>query len=674
MLKNGEVGLDRLVKFLIFAVNKYSAGSLEMAASAEESGERQKRAFDEVRRELGNQLVDVGAKLQEGIADSLEALTPVIVNLAKAVAGAVELLVNGIVVVINNFRNLIDVVTVLAGGAVLGSLLTMLGKVGTAMGAKGFAFSVSLLARFIRFKLTTAVSGLILKLKALALTMAKNPITLLALGITALGVSMFRASQKHKDFIDDITSGVMSLDDAGKRVDKYKKRLETLNKIQGIIEKDPTAVAGLAAGGRNIRQNQLPGAAGDVQKLVQGLQDSDLPALSLGTEEGLLQARAITSTQLSGIRAAIAGRAPEEGLNIDELLKNLGVNQFETFLGGGGGGDGRQDISDAMMQARINGMRQIVTLADVEAKLANDLLQISLDDLEVNEEIVAKAQAHFNAEQSRLQIEQQLQTLQENIAAQIDEARLATGEITQEQFNQNELERRRVELQKELLPLLLARKKTEEEIEEIIQAILDGMKQGQAKTKSFVGGLKELIEEATNLNDILADHGVQAVDNFADAFANFVATGKASFRDFANSVLQDLSRIIARYAFFQGLKAAFPGLNLVPNAKGNIYAKNKIVPFAYGGIVNKPTLFPMANGAGLMGEAGPEAIMPLRRGRGGKLGVEASGGVGNVVVNVDASGSRVQGDQPNAKALGSAIGAAVQAEIVRQKRPGGLLS
>ena len=53
--------------------------------------------------------------------------------------------------------------------------------------------------------------------------------------------------------------------------------------------------------------------------------------------------------------------------------------------------------------------------------------------------------------------------------------------------------------------------------------------------------------------------------------------------------------------------------------------------------------------------------MPLRRGQDGKLGVEASGGVGNVVVNVDV-GSRVQGDQPNAKALGSAIGAAVQAE------------
>ena len=135
-----------------------------------------------------------------------------------------------------------------------------------------------------------------------------------------------------------------------------------------------------------------------------------------------------------------------------------------------------------------------------------------------------------------------------------------------------------------------------------------------------------------------------------------------------SNVLRQLGRLVVQFGMQSFVDSIFP------NAKGNVYAENKIVPFAYGGIVNKPTLFPMANGAGLMGEAGPEAIMPLRRGRDGKLGVEASGGVGNVVVNVDASGSRVQGDQPNAKALGSAIGAAVQAEIVRQKRPGGLLS
>ena len=77
----------------------------------------------------------------------------------------------------------------------------------------------------------------------------------------------------------------------------------------------------------------------------------------------------------------------------------------------------------------------------------------------------------------------------------------------------------------------------------------------------------------------------------------------------------------------------------------------------------------------LMGEAGPEAVLPLRRGANGKLGVESSGGgMGNVVVNVDATGSNVQGDQPNADRLGKAIGQAVQAELIKQKRPGGLLT
>jgi phage-related minor tail protein len=98
-------------------------------------------------------------------------------------------------------------------------------------------------------------------------------------------------------------------------------------------------------------------------------------------------------------------------------------------------------------------------------------------------------------------------------------------------------------------------------------------------------------------------------------------------------------------------------------------------PFARGGIVNGPTLFPFAKGIGLMGEAGPEAIMPLRRGRDGNLGVMSSGGgTTNVVVNVDASGSSVEGDQAQAKALGNAISAAVQSELVKQKRPGGLLA
>jgi lambda family phage tail tape measure protein len=120
-------------------------------------------------------------------------------------------------------------------------------------------------------------------------------------------------------------------------------------------------------------------------------------------------------------------------------------------------------------------------------------------------------------------------------------------------------------------------------------------------------------------------------------------------------------------------------------AMGGTFAANNIVPYAMGGaftnsVVSKPTLFKFAAGGtmrtGLMGEAGPEAIMPLSRGPNGKLGVASSGGGGtNVTVNVDASGnSQVAGDQNQGAQLGRVIAGAVQQELIRQKRPGGLLA
>ena len=141
--------------------------------------------------------------------------------------------------------------------------------------------------------------------------------------------------------------------------------------------------------------------------------------------------------------------------------------------------------------------------------------------------------------------------------------------------------------------------------------------------------------------------------------------------------------MILKALFFKALFGLFPGLQtflgfekggVVESAKGNVFAQNKVVPYASGGVIDKPVIFPMAKGMGLAGESGPEAILPLKRGRGGRLGVESSGGVGNVVVNVDASGSNVQGDNAQASELGKMLGASIQAELVKQKRPGGLLA
>ena len=193
-------------------------------------------------------------------------------------------------------------------------------------------------------------------------------------------------------------------------------------------------------------------------------------------------------------------------------------------------------------------------------------------------------------------------------------------------------------------------------------------------TLDRLDAVQALADAQGNLNDKTEDYSI-TLDQIRDTLANQMTSAIEGLIDGTKSLGESLSGLLKTFAsmFLQSGVKSLVG-SIFPSAYGNVVANNKIVPFAYGGVVNKPTLFPMANGAGLMGEAGPEAIMPLRRNASGRLGVESSGGVGNVVVNVDATGSSVQGDQPSSEQLGRAIGQAVQAELIKQKRPGGLLT
>lgn len=84
------------------------------------------------------------------------------------------------------------------------------------------------------------------------------------------------------------------------------------------------------------------------------------------------------------------------------------------------------------------------------------------------------------------------------------------------------------------------------------------------------------------------------------------------------------------------LGSALSGNLLSASAKGNVIAGGAVRPFAKGGVIAAPTYFPLGRGAGLMGEKGAEAIMPLARGPDGKLGVQAAGGGGtsvNITIN-----------------------------------------
>lgn len=142
-----------------------------------------------------------------------------------------------------------------------------------------------------------------------------------------------------------------------------------------------------------------------------------------------------------------------------------------------------------------------------------------------------------------------------------------------------------------------------------------------AKTESFEAAMRGMEASAKNFGSVMTT-----------AVKGAILEGK-SFED----VLRQIGLSLTSKALSAGLKplenlmsGAFQGVfsSIMPFAKGGV------TPFANGGIVGGPTLFPMSGQMGLMGEAGPEAIMPLRRGADGRLGVAGAGGGGSTVVNV----------------------------------------
>jgi lambda family phage tail tape measure protein len=141
-------------------------------------------------------------------------------------------------------------------------------------------------------------------------------------------------------------------------------------------------------------------------------------------------------------------------------------------------------------------------------------------------------------------------------------------------------------------------------------------------------GFQDFANDAARAGQMARDVVVGGIYSMEDAVVGFAHTGKIQFKDFASSVIADITRILTRMAFIQPLLAGlgFGSAAIIPTAKGNVFASGKIIPFDRGGVVTKPTIFPMARGAGLMAEKGPEAVMPLVRTRGGDLGVKAEGG------------------------------------------------
>lgn len=127
-------------------------------------------------------------------------------------------------------------------------------------------------------------------------------------------------------------------------------------------------------------------------------------------------------------------------------------------------------------------------------------------------------------------------------------------------------------------------------------------------------------------------------DKLGDAFVSAIR-GAESLGDALKNLLQDIGAVILKSMLMKHIISPIFGGGF---ADGGVFSGGNLVPFAKGGVVNKPTLFPFAKGVGLMGEAGAEAIMPLKRNSSGQLGVSSEGGGGgtNITMNINAVDSQ----------------------------------
>jgi hypothetical protein len=162
---------------------------------------------------------------------------------------------------------------------------------------------------------------------------------------------------------------------------------------------------------------------------------------------------------------------------------------------------------------------------------------------------------------------------------------------------------------------------------------------------------------------------VTDIDFVNDSFEDMAYKTENIFRQMAADIIKELYRVLV----VKQMVASATGF--LPFANGGVIQGGKQVQaYANGGVVGGPTYFPMAGGkTGLMGEAGPEAIMPLKRGKGGKLGVEVSGDTGSVNI-VQNFSFAANGDESVKKIIAEAapkIANMTQQQIMDARRRGG---
>jgi tape measure domain-containing protein len=358
-----------------------------------------------------------------------------------------------------------------------------------------------------------------------------------------------------------------------------------------------------------------------------------VPALLGGTAPSVNGAK--------GASTAAADKGADEAARLKNSLGNLAIeSDLKNYIYGIDTKIFQANLrNDKQTSIRLEGEKKLAEISAAAAKLEYD----KITPLEKQVQIGLLLQDAANAQENT---QQQLITNQVQVAQQAEAAirpLIEEGELLKAKLGGTEEEyRKRLLIEQIMLNYPELQRKDVEAIVEKNQA------------------LQQQQTQAEQLKAVYSDIGMTIKSGVVDAIQGAV-DGTKSLGEVAANVLNNIANKILDVAVNMALFGAMSGTGTGGGLLGGLFK-----PRALGGPVSANTPY-------MVGERGPELFMPSR---GGSIipNNALGGGSTSVVVNVDASGSSVQGDQAQSRQLGIAISSAVQAELVKQKRPGGLLA
>ncbi|HIA9023201.1 TPA: phage tail tape measure protein [Escherichia coli] len=386
------------------------------------------------------------------------------------------------------------------------------------------------------------------------------------------------------------------------------------------------------------------------------------------------------------------------------------------------GGKSEAEKTEDAYNRLIKQQKEQIALAGQNTELAKMKYQVSQGELstlsEVQKQTLLQNAALIDQKKIREQIaayESSLADSNASVRASNEAQLLGYGDGTrirerlQEMWNiRQEFEQKNNELLRqyqtgEIEEALWKQEKTlnEKYLEERLNDQQDYYAKADALRSNWNAGLKEGLtnwaDSATDYASQAADAVVSTMDGLVSNISEALAGNVVDWRNWGSSILQEVSKILMNAAIVNGLKSLSRTMSgaggrigsvgdwlsgAVANAKGGVYTSANLSAYS-NTIVDTPTYFAFAKGAGLMGEAGPEAIMPLTRAADGSLGVRAignvSGGGGFVYspvyhISIQNKGSNGEIDTQSARGLVDLIDSRVVSIMQSSRRDGGLCS